>query len=110
MEMGGDAMPEEFLKGKNAENNFRITATQIIATKRGKDDPADYKIDTSKTPHEIDLTSKEDGKDEKMYGIFKLEGDKLTLCLKETDKAGDRPKDFKTTKEGREMIMILKRK
>ena len=45
-----------------------------------------------------------------MYGIFKVEGDKLTICMIESDKAADRPKEFKTSKEGKAISMILEKK
>ena len=34
---------------------MKITADKMVVTKNGKEDPATYKLDTSKTPHEIDM-------------------------------------------------------
>jgi uncharacterized protein (TIGR03067 family) len=92
MEIGGKAIPEEFItKAPEAERTIKITADKLIATKGGKEDPASYKIDASKKPSEIDVTAKKpDGKEEKMYGIYKLEKDTLTLCMVESDKAAER--------------------
>jgi uncharacterized protein (TIGR03067 family) len=108
MEVGGKALPEDLVaKSPEAERTIKITADKMIATKNGKEDPATYKLDTSKTPHEIDLVGKDSkGKEEKLSGIFKVDGDKLTLCVAQ----GDRPKEFKTTEKGQSMIMILQKK
>jgi uncharacterized protein (TIGR03067 family) len=111
IEAGGEKIPDEFLKkGKEEDLTLKITADKIIAIKNGKEDPAAYKLDTSKKPHEIDLTATKDGKEEKMYGIFKVDGDKLIICMAEVEKPADRPKEFKTTKEGKSIMITLQKK
>jgi RNA polymerase sigma factor (sigma-70 family) len=47
-----------------------------------------YTLDLSKNPKALDLTVLNDGLT--LYGIYRLEGDSLTVCLS----AGERPKDF----------------
>ena len=113
MEAGGKqfATEEELAKEPEGERIFKVTADKMIATKNGKEDPVTYKLDPSKTPKEIDLAGKKfDGKDEKMYGIYKLEGDKLTICMVESDKPADRPKEFKTADKGKSVMMTFKKK
>ncbi len=100
----------EIAKKSDAERTITATADKLIATKNGKEDPLTYKIDKTKTPNEINLTSEKDGKAETMYGICKLEGDTLTICATISDKPADRPKEFKSTKENPTLLMILKKK
>jgi len=54
-----------------------------------------FKIDPSKDPKTIDFTIKSGDKDIVSRGIYKLEGDTLTVCRTVGDE--DRPKEFKTT-------------
>jgi uncharacterized protein (TIGR03067 family) len=120
LEMMGEKLPDEFVsKAPEAERTVKIEGNKLIAKKGDKDDPATFKTDTSKTPHHIDITSKKtrfnekgekEEKEETMHGIFKLEGDVLTICGTESGKPEDRPKEFKTSKDSKAMIMTLKKK
>lgn len=86
--------------------NVEIKDGKIIANFSGKPDEASLKIDASKSPMWIDITSKKE-KPEVDYGIFKIEKDVLTICAAEKGKAEDRPKEFKA--EGNVMIMTLRK-
>jgi uncharacterized protein (TIGR03067 family) len=69
------------------------------------------KTDPSKNPPTIDLVKKEDDKTEVIRGIYKLEGDELTIVLgfKDRDKGEEsRPKDFTESKDV--LILVFKRK
>lgn len=106
LEVGGEKV--DVAKQPVEERKIRATKDQLIATKGGKDDPLNYKLDPSKTPHEIDLTEAlPGGKTKTMYGIYKLEGGTLTICAVESGSAADRPKEFKTEPKGKAMIMTL---
>jgi len=45
-----------------------------------------------------------------MFGIYKVDGDKLIICFIQSDKKDDRPKEFKTTADSKAMLMTLKLK
>jgi len=83
-----------------------IKGNKIIANFSGKPDEATLTLDASKKPMWLDITSKKD-KPEVDYGIFKLDGDTLTICAAEKGVAKDRPTEFKAT--GNIMIMTLKK-
>lgn len=67
-------------------------------------------IDPSKDPKTMDNfheSGSEKGKTQ--YGIYKLEGDKLTVCITSPGRAkSERPKDF-TTKDTRNVLFEFKR-
>lgn len=111
LEVGGEKVPaDELAKIPAAEKGFKITADQIVANKDGKDDPITYKLDASKTPYHVDFVEKKDGKAMKSFGIAKIDGDKLVIIAVESEKAEDRPKEFKTTKDNKAIMLILEKK
>lgn len=103
---------EIFGKPPKDEKQLSLTFKGSKVTKKGpdgKDDDADFKVDTSKTPHQIDIipTAKA-GKG--LRGIYEVKGDTLRLCLVSSsgDAAKDvpRPTEF-TSKEA--FLLTLKR-
>jgi uncharacterized protein (TIGR03067 family) len=69
-------------------------------------DPADYTVDQTKTPAEIDITPPPSVKDLTMCGIYKVDGDALTLCL---NRAGKRPSTFESPSGSDVLLLTLKR-
>ena len=61
-----------------------------------------YKLDATKKPAEIDVTTS--GRDGTEKGIFEVKGNSLKLCL--ASKGGARPTEF-TTKMGTDQILIV---
>jgi uncharacterized protein (TIGR03067 family) len=112
MEMGGEPMPAEaFAKSPEADRTIKIGGGKMTATKGGKEDSMAITFDPSKKPAHVTTTeTKPDGKTETSHGIYKMEGDTLVICMAEGGKEEDRPKEFKTTKGGKEMLMTLKKK
>jgi len=114
-EFGGEKAPPDmfaFFVGKDeAERTVTITKDTITfkGKKGAKDEPAAYKIDASKTPGEIDLIEPKD-KSETSYGIYKLEGDTLTILIGSAKDPKDRPKEFKTKSKSEEVMFTMKRK
>ena len=67
-----------------------------------------FKLNETKKPKEIDLTVTEDGKTEAHLGIYKLDGDTLTICKSHPPQ--DRPTEF-ASKEGEKWpaVFVFKR-
>jgi uncharacterized protein (TIGR03067 family) len=64
-----------------------------------------YKIDAGKKVKEITL----EANDEKtLYGIYKLDGDSLTVCAVDTS-ADERPTEFATKEGSKARLLVLKR-
>ena len=83
---------------KLATSKWTFTADKITTSSDGPlDKPSPYKIDPSKNPKTIDFTIKAGDTEGVSRGIYKLEGDTLTLCRTVGDI--ERPKEFKTTAE-----------
>jgi uncharacterized protein (TIGR03067 family) len=80
--------------GKMAQSEY--TATMTVNPKK---DP--------KTIDNVHESGAQKGK--KQYGVYKLEGDKLTVCMTPPGGAeGDRPKDF-TTKDTTNVVFVFER-
>ena len=93
---------------------FIFTAEGKLTVKEGAREPKDgatYKIDAKKNPAELDIIPPV-GKDEPtILGIFKIEDDKLTICIGGGSKEGsERPTKFESLEGSRTMLMVLKRK
>jgi uncharacterized protein (TIGR03067 family) len=119
----GEKMKEEEFGKDEAEKTVKITKDTIQNNEKGKLQSYKYTIDPSKSPAEIDITFPAKGKKPEIsYGIYKLEGDTLTLFFMGSYEAKNRPKEFKTlkmdypvTKDTKEPVgglifIILKRK
>ena len=75
-------------------NHWVITETTItIYTKGEHSGYWTYKLDPTKKPIAIDLTTKSGGKEITYPCIYKLEGDELTFCLQNYPDKG-RPQNF----------------
>jgi RNA polymerase sigma factor (sigma-70 family) len=98
-EKGGKAAPDEFL------TSLKITFAGDKITVRGGGDAKEgtFKLDPAKKPKEIDLMH--EGKT--AQGIYRLDGDKLTLCLDDADKG--RPTEFKSKAGTGLVLMVLRR-
>lgn len=69
-----------------------------------------FSIDTSKKPFEIEIDFDPERRlnGKKMLGIFKIDGNELTMCLIESEK-GDRPTSFDALKGSKRICYTLKK-
>jgi RNA polymerase sigma factor (sigma-70 family) len=99
VETGGQKVSEEQVK----EARMVFTAEGKFSATRGRGmKGGTYKLDSAKKPKEL-TTTNEDGKNH--FGIYKLDGDTLTICMHEEDGA-ERPTEF-ATKEGTKLILVV---
>jgi uncharacterized protein (TIGR03067 family) len=75
-----------------------------VKTKRGEEKAA-FQIDPKRKA--IDITVKDNGREETMKGIFRLKGDELTVC--HSLPGQNRPKDFTAEKGSHRVLTVLKR-
>jgi RNA polymerase sigma-70 factor (ECF subfamily) len=102
-EVGGD----EGDRIKSA--TWKITADKITVTVKGEDRVATYKLDAEAKPKTIDIVYNRPGQDDEVImGIYKLEGDKLTICGGRANKT-ERPTEFESKEDSGIVLMVLKR-
>jgi uncharacterized protein (TIGR03067 family) len=91
---------------------FKDDQVWLQHDKDGKPKPAKYAIDPSKKPKHFDYTL-DLGKGLELLhqGIYKLEGDELSICILGDGENKDlkRPTEFKGSEAGRQILFVLKR-
>ena len=88
---------------------FKFAAEGKVTINDGnrKTEHGTYKLDAKKKPAEIDLLPAADSKDPILHGIFKIEGETLTICLSE--KKSPRPTKFASAEDAGLVMVIFKR-
>lgn len=97
----------EFKQAKALMFQLRIEGDQWTPLVKGKDTGADkIVVDPTKTPKTIDRLS--DGGKSVTRGIYKLDGDTLTVAFSPTNNA-DRPTAFESVKGSPTILSVYKR-
>ena len=93
MTKGPMTITADMLKGKG-EFVFVLKDGKLIPPAMGKKEAEEvtFKTDATASPKQIDTTSTKAGKKETSLGIYKMDGDLLTLVMAEP--GTDRPKEF----------------
>jgi uncharacterized protein (TIGR03067 family) len=111
----GDWLAETGVMGGKPENpppgsTITFLADGKLTMKEGGGGAAEvgtYKADAKKDPAEIDISPEGAGKGPTLAGIYKIEGDTLTLCFTLT--GADRPKAFTSPAGSMVMLVTCKR-
>jgi uncharacterized protein (TIGR03067 family) len=107
MEADGRKAPAAALK----EFQIRFAGDQIVFTPATDPRKHSFAIDPEAKPKAMDLTAGDGPKKGQKLpcAIYKLDGDKLTICLDKEGTAGKRPTEFKTAAGDGFALIVLER-
>ena len=103
----GEVLAQDLIRAKFAQNgkvNIGTRAVAIVSPKSGERRLSAIRLDPSKTPSEVDVTTQFD---EVLKGIYQFSGDELVLCLAKRDDQ-DRPTVFSAPTGSGDMLFRLK--
>ena len=99
---GGEAAPAELL----GKLSLTIKGDSMTVSEgSARDEKATISLDPGKSPAAIDIKPARPGR-ETVLGIYKLNGDSLTLCW---SKEGARPTEFASKPKSDQVLFVLKR-
>ena len=103
----GEVLGPDLIRAKFAENGRVQIGTRnlaIISPKGGERRLSAIRIDPSKTPSEVDVTTQFD---EVLKGIYQFNGDQLMVCLAKRDD-DDRPTTFEAPTGSSDLLFRVK--
>jgi RNA polymerase sigma factor (sigma-70 family) len=105
-EQNGRVLTDELLLGSHM--TFIFAGNQLLSRTFFPDgkqfgDDLEFALDPTRSPKTIEIRKK----DERILGIYELDGDSLKICV--CRKPGARPAGFKTGMGGDEILQVLKR-
>ena len=103
----GEVLAPDLIRAKFAQNGrvqIGTRAIAIVSPKSGERRLSAIRIDPSKTPSEVDVTTQFD---EVLKGIYQFSGDELVLCLAKHDE-DDRPTTFSASAGSGDLLFRLK--
>jgi uncharacterized protein (TIGR03067 family) len=103
----GSTLGPDLVRAKFAQNGRVQIGTRslaIVSPKAGERRISTIRIEPSKTPAEIDVTTQFD---EVLKGIYQFSGDELVLCLAKRED-DDRPTEFKAPAGSNDALLRLK--
>ncbi len=95
---------EDGKEKKGIVGGVEIVGHKLVMTSALGESECTLALDTTKTPKWVDISS---AKGEKTRGIYRLQGDALTLCLVPSDKA--RPTEFASKPGSGHTLAVLQR-
>ena len=92
-------------------NQLIVKDNQFTVVTKSAELKGDLTLDPSKSPKRIDFQHQEGQlRDKKWEGIYKLDGDKLTLYYTEADSGKERPHEFATQNGASRLLIVVERK
>lgn len=102
-ESAGEKVPDRELKAR-----FVFSGNKLVIQwdDQKEKDEANYELDATKKPKAIDLMPTPGDPDDRLKGIYTLEGNQLKICVGGNE---ERPMEFKSTKDNGFKLVILRR-
>lgn len=104
-EQSGKQMPDDDLK----KMKVTFAGGTVTIDTGARQEVCEVKVDATTKPKGIDFRPVKRNNGQVDRGIYELKGDSLTLCWGGEKKLDGRTEEFKTTKDGGQRLLILKR-